>query len=370
MRLAGRAADVEPVRPRPPHDRQAAGALVAAVRRARVAEQRIADAAAGHRMRQGRGRDELVALAIGEDQHRARVAGDERARLGRRADRDLVGGAGRARLQEVRQGGHARRRHRPGAPRHLDAAAHGGHGGGERQSQDRAQRHGGGDPRRAWARADGERDPGPQAGRHGGIHAGQVARTQTGDAAAQHEARDEPEHEREQPAAADAAEPPGTPERERDGQRRQRGHRLDADPPPEVGLGRDQPQRPGRRGAAAEGGGVLAGAAGDGGNLARRRRAPRSRGSAPRGRSTRSRGLASRPGSPRSRGLAAGPRARGLPDAQPRPRFPPRLPAQPRSGGCRHRPAAARCRCRRAPRATASRRTRPAPTAAGAAGRR
>jgi hypothetical protein len=116
VRLAGRAADVDPVRPRPSHDGQAAGALVAAVRRAGVADQRVAHAAAGHGARQRPWRDELVALAVGEDQHRAPVAGDERARLRRRADRHLVGGASGVRVQEARQGGDARRRHRPGAP--------------------------------------------------------------------------------------------------------------------------------------------------------------------------------------------------------------------------------------------------------------
>jgi hypothetical protein len=102
MRLAGRAADVDAVRARPSHDGQAAGALVAAVGRARVAEERVADAAAGDRARKRRGRGELVALTVGEDQHRAPVAGDDRARLRRRAHGDLVGGAGVVRAQERR----------------------------------------------------------------------------------------------------------------------------------------------------------------------------------------------------------------------------------------------------------------------------
>jgi len=235
------------VRPRPSHHGQAAGALVAAGRRAGVAEQRVAHAAAGHGARQRRGRDELVALTVGEDQDRAPVAGDERARLGRRADRHLVGGAGTVRAQEGRQGGDPRRRHRPRPPRHLHAAAHRRRRRGQRQGQHRAQRDGARQARGPRARADGERDPRSQAGRDGGIDARQVARAQTGHGAAQREARDQPEREGEQPAALDAAEAAHSSERQRDGERRQRGHGLDADPTAQMGLGGEQPQRSGGR---------------------------------------------------------------------------------------------------------------------------
>jgi hypothetical protein len=263
VRLAGGTADVDPVRPRPSHDRQAAGALVAAVRRACVADQRVADAAGAHRAGQRRGRDELVALAVGEDQHRTAVAGDERARLGRRADRHLVDGAGSVRVQEGRQGSDPCRRHGPGSPRDLDAAAHGGHRRGQRQGQHRAQRGGAHQARGPRAGADGQRHARSQAGRDGGIDAGQVARAQAGHRAAQREAGDEPEREGEQPAAADAAEAARPSERQCDGERRQRGDGLDADPAAEVGLRGQQPQRPGRRRAASESCGVFARAAGE-----------------------------------------------------------------------------------------------------------
>jgi hypothetical protein len=263
VRLAGGAADVDPVRPRPSHDGQAARALVAAVRRARVADQRVAHAAGEHRARQRRGRDELVALAVGEDQHRTPVAGDERARLGRRADRHLVGGAGGVGVQEGRQGSDPCRRHRSGTPGHLDPAAHGGHRRGEREGKDRAQRDGAREARGPRARADGERHARSQAGRDGGIDAGQVARAQAGHRAAQREAGDEPEREGEKPAAADAVQAARSSERQRNSERRQSGHGLDADPAAEVGLRGQQPQRPGGRRAASEGGDVLARAAGE-----------------------------------------------------------------------------------------------------------
>ena len=261
MGLASRAADVDPVRPRPPHHGQAAGALVAAARRAGVAEQRVAHAAGGHGARQRRGRDELVALTVGEDQHRPPVAGDERTRLGRRADRHLVGGAGAVRAQEARQRGDPRRRHRPGPPRHLDAAAHRRRRCGQRQGQYRAQRGGARQARGARARADGERDARSQAGRDGRIDAGQVARAQTGHRAAQRQAGDQPEREGEQPAALEAAEAARPAERQRDGERRQRRHGLDADPAAQMGLGGQQAQRSGGRRAARHGGRVLARAA-------------------------------------------------------------------------------------------------------------
>ena len=165
------------------------------------------------------------------------------------------------RVQEGRQGSDPCRRHCPGPPGDLDAAAHGGHRRCERQGQDRAQRGGAREARGPRARADGERHARSQAGRDGGIDARQVARAQAGHRAAQREAGDEPEREGEQPAAADAAEAARPSERQRDGERRQRGHGLDADPAAEVGLRGQQPQRPGRRRAVSEGGGVLARAA-------------------------------------------------------------------------------------------------------------
>jgi hypothetical protein len=265
VRLARRAADVDPVRPRPSDDGQAARPLVAAVGRAGVAEQRVAHPAAVHRAGQGRGRDELVALAVGEDQHRAPVADDQRAGLGRRAHGDLVHGAGGAGAQVARQRRDACRRHRPRASGDLRAAAHGAQRRGEGQGKDRAERDGARDARDARgprACADGERHACSQTGGDGGIDASQVARTQAGHGAAQREAGHEPEREREQPAARGAAEPARPAERHRDGQRRESGHGLDADPAPQMGLRGQEPQRSGRRRATSDGGRVLTRAAG------------------------------------------------------------------------------------------------------------
>jgi hypothetical protein len=105
--LAGRATDVNAVAARPAHDGQAAGARVAAGARARIAEQREAHATAGHRRLELGGRDELTALAVGEDEHRAPVAHDERTGLGGGARRHLVGHAGRRLAQEGRECRHA-----------------------------------------------------------------------------------------------------------------------------------------------------------------------------------------------------------------------------------------------------------------------
>jgi hypothetical protein len=218
------------------HDRQAAGALVAAVGRACVAEERVADTTGAHGVRECRRRDELVALAVGEDQHRAPVAGDQRARLGRRADGDLVDGAVGMRAQVGRQRCDARRRHGPGAAGHLDAIAHRGDRGGQRKGEDRAQRRDARDAHRPRPCANGERDARPQAGRDGGIDAGQVARAQARHRAAEDEADDEPEPEGEQPTAGEATQPARPAERQGDGERGQRGDRLDPDPPPQVGL--------------------------------------------------------------------------------------------------------------------------------------
>jgi hypothetical protein len=260
------------VRARPAHDRQAAGALVAARRRARVAEQGVAHTPGGDGARKRRGRDELVALAVGEDQHRPPVARDERAGLGRRADGELVGGARVVGAQEVRERRDARRRHRARAPRHLGAVVDRGDRAGEREREDGAEgdRRGEADPRQA--RAGGEGNAGPQAGCHRRVDAGQVARPQARQHGAQSEAGDEPQREREQPAAADAVEPAPCPERERDGERRERGDGLDADPAPEMRLRGEQPQRPGWRGAASDSGRVLARAASERGGPRQARR--------------------------------------------------------------------------------------------------
>jgi hypothetical protein len=261
VRLPGRAADVDAVPPCPRDDRQAAGALVAAGRRAGVAEQRVAHAPRGDRVRQRRGRDELVALAVGEDQHRATVAGDQRACLGRRAHGDLVGRAGRAGAQEGRQRGDARRGHRPGTARHLDAIAHGAHGRGDWEGEDRAQGRRARDLRPTRARANSERDASPEARGDGRVDAREVARAQPRHRAAQREAGDEPQPEREQPAAPDPIDPAPATERQRNRERRQRGDGLEAYPSPEMGVGGEQPQRPGRGRPARQRGGVLARAA-------------------------------------------------------------------------------------------------------------
>jgi hypothetical protein len=275
VRLARRAADVDAVRARPRDDRQAAGALIAAGGGAGVAEQRIAHAPRGHGVRQRRGRDELIPLAVGEDQHRARVACDQRGRLRGRADGNLVGRAGRVGAQIARQRGDARSRQRPGPPRRLDAPPHRAHGRGERKGEDHAQGRGTRDLHPPPARTDGERDARPQAPGHGGIQAGQIARAQAGHRAAQRDAGDEPEPEREQPAAADPIQAAPAAQRQGDGERRQRGNRLDADPPAQVGVCGEQSQRPGRRRAASDRGRVLAGATGQRARLARGR--PRGR---------------------------------------------------------------------------------------------
>ena len=260
MRLAGRVADVDAVRPRPRDDGQAAGALVAAVRGAGVAEQRVAHAPGGHGARQRGGRDELVALAVGEDQDRAPVASDQRPGLGRRADGDLVGRAGRVRAQEVRQRGDARRRHRPGAPRRLGAVAHGGHRRGQRERQDRAQRAAPATCARRGRARTASATPAPRQAATAGSTQAEVARAQARHGAAQREARDEPERRASSsPPRPDAAEPARTAERQRDGERRQRGDGLDADPPPRWAVApRAARSGPGGVGRRAERGGVLA----------------------------------------------------------------------------------------------------------------
>jgi hypothetical protein len=141
------------VRPRPAHDRQAAGALVAALRRAGVAEQRVTHAAGVDGGGELRRRDELVALPVRKDQDRPAVAGDQRARLGRCADGELVAGARGAGAHEVRERRHARGRHRPGATRHLDAAVRHRDRARQRQGEDRRERARGGEAGGSRARA-------------------------------------------------------------------------------------------------------------------------------------------------------------------------------------------------------------------------
>jgi hypothetical protein len=258
VRLARRAAHVDTVRACPRDDRQAARALVAAGRRARVAEHHVAHAPGLHRGRQRRRGDELVALTVGEDEDRSPVAGDQRPGLGRCADGDLVGGPGRVHAQEVRQRRDAGRRHRPGAPRRLGAVPHRGQRRGERQREHRAQERRAREPRATRTATDGESDPRPQARGHRGIQAGQIARAQPRHRAAQRDACDEPQPEREQPAAPDPVESAPAAEGERDGERRQRRGGLEADPFSEVGVAREQAQRPGRGRPSRQRGGVLA----------------------------------------------------------------------------------------------------------------
>jgi hypothetical protein len=94
VRLAGGATDVDAVRARPAHDREAAGARVAAARRAGVAEQREADGASCDVLGELLWGHELAALAVGEDQHGAALVCDQLADLGGGAGGELVGRAG------------------------------------------------------------------------------------------------------------------------------------------------------------------------------------------------------------------------------------------------------------------------------------
>jgi hypothetical protein len=92
--LAGGAADVDAVRARPAHHRQAAGARVAAARRAGVAEQGEADGASCDVLGELLRRHELAALAVGEDEHGATLVCDQLPHLGGGAGGELVGRAG------------------------------------------------------------------------------------------------------------------------------------------------------------------------------------------------------------------------------------------------------------------------------------
>jgi hypothetical protein len=62
--LARGPADVDAVAADPPHDREAAGALVATAGAAAIAQEGEAHAAGGHGTRQLRRRDELAARAV------------------------------------------------------------------------------------------------------------------------------------------------------------------------------------------------------------------------------------------------------------------------------------------------------------------
>jgi hypothetical protein len=241
VRLAGGAADVDAVRVRPAHDRQAARQRIAAARRAGVAEQGEADAAARHGAGELRRRDELAALAVGEDQHRAAVAGDELADLGRRAGGELVGGAGAAEVGG--EGVDSGLRERAGAPGVLRAVVDCGDRGGGGDGED--GREDGGTQRSTSPR--GQRDARAEACRDCGVDAGQVARSQVGHRTGDGEARDEPERQRRESSARDVVQPAMGTEGESHGQGGERGRCLDADPGREVRLRGEEPQRPSRR---------------------------------------------------------------------------------------------------------------------------
>jgi hypothetical protein len=188
VRLARGAADVDAVRVRPADDRQAARARIAAARRAGVAEEGEADAASCHVARELRRRDELAALAVGEDQHRAAVAGDELADLGWRARGEVVGGAGVVQIRS--EGLDAGLRQRAGAVGVLGGVVDGGDGGGGGDGED-----GGEDDRRDRPTAPlcGQRDAGAEARGDRGVDAGEVARAEVGHGAGESQAGDQPE---------------------------------------------------------------------------------------------------------------------------------------------------------------------------------
>ncbi|MDX6713448.1 MAG: hypothetical protein QOH30_6, partial [Baekduia sp.] len=246
MRLAGGAADVLAMRARPAHHRQAAGARVAAAGRARVADPGEPDPPGGDRRGEPGRRHQLAAVAVGEDQHRTAVAGDQLRGLGGCAGGELVGRAAVAGADVARERGDARRRHRPGTPRVLRRVRdrvdrHRG-----RDRQHGQQRRGGDRPGRASTAPDGDRQPRAERPRDRRLDAGQVARPQVGHAAAQRQAAQQPQRQRDQAAARHAIEAARPPERQCRGQRGQRGDRLDADPRVEVGARGQQAQGPGR----------------------------------------------------------------------------------------------------------------------------
>jgi hypothetical protein len=128
VRLAGGAADVDAVRSRPADDRQAAGPRVAAALRAGVAEQGEADAPSCDVVGELARRHELVALAVGEDQHGAALVCDQLSHLGGGACGELVR---RACVAEVGgEGVDAVLRQRAGAVGVLGVVGDGGDGGG------------------------------------------------------------------------------------------------------------------------------------------------------------------------------------------------------------------------------------------------
>ena len=126
--------------------------------------------------------------------------------------------------------------------------AHGGQRGGQGNARTARQQRGGGDLRAPRASPHREGDSRPQARGHGRVQAGEVARAQARHGAAQRQAGDEPQPERSSPPRPARSSPRQAPQRQGDGERGQRGDGLEADPRAEVGVGREQAQRPGRGG--------------------------------------------------------------------------------------------------------------------------
>jgi hypothetical protein len=203
-----------------------------------------------------RRRDELAALAVGEDQRRAAVAGDELADLGRRARGEVVGGAGVAKVGG--EGVDSGLGQRAGAVGVLGRVVDGGDRRGGGNGED-----GGEDDRRDRPTAPlcRQRDAGAEARGDRGIDAGEVARSQVWHRAGQREAGDEPERKRCESSACDAVQPAMGTEGERRRQCGERGDRFDADPGREVRLRGEKPQRSGRRRSPSDRSGVLARAA-------------------------------------------------------------------------------------------------------------
>jgi hypothetical protein len=186
VRLAGCAADVDAVRVRPADDGKAAGPRVAAARRAGVAEQGEADAAVRDVAGELPWRDELAALAVGEDQHRAALVCDELAGLGGGARGELAARAGGA--QVGGEGVDAGLRHCAGAPGVLGVVDDGGDRGGGGDGEDGGE-DGGAD---CFAAPRCERHAGAEAGGDGRIHTGEVARSEVRHRAGDREAGDQP----------------------------------------------------------------------------------------------------------------------------------------------------------------------------------
>jgi len=258
------------VRTRPLDDRQAAGAGVAARRRARVAEQREADAAVGHVACELVRADELAALAVGEDEDGPALGGDELPGLGRRADREP-----RLRVRAAQVG-----RERVDPRLRQRARAVGVLGG----IRDRRDRRGGGNGEH---RGEGscaqrqlapgrKRDAGSEARGDGRIDAREVARSQVRHGAHERKPGDQPQRERCESAPAYPIQPAMGTEGESRGQGGEGGRRLDADPGEQVRLGGEQPQGSRRRRSPRDRSRVLAGAAGErgvaGGRCGARRR--------------------------------------------------------------------------------------------------